>query len=237
MKHRNFAVAAALAATFCFSLGFAGCKPETPPEPTPEHTHTFSDWMTDEKNHWRECTECHEKLVEQAHSFDNVTGFEYPAYTGDDPKYMPMLHVTAPEGKTGEIYIKEVWVCLTPKEGATLRVAYSTYDGGTFASHVDIPADQGGWTQAVFPRGGLPLKTYSYFRLQAVDESFTIREIVLIARDEAGEGEPFLMKLENVGEGNNGQEGERRKGLIDEQQFPNEKRECTVCHYPEPKTE
>lgn len=237
MKHRFFAVAAVIAATFCVSLGLAGCKPETPAE-TP-HEHTFSDWLSNEQRHWRECTICHQELTGSAHSFDNVTGYEYPAYQRTATQNLPILHATAPEGKEeelGEIYIREAWVCLTPKEGATLRVAYSTGVGGTFASYADVSADKGGWVKVTFPQA-LRLKTYSYFRLQALEDNITVREIVIFGSDKEGKAEPFLMELANVGDSNKGQEGERRKGLIDMQQLPNEKRECTVCGYPEPKAE
>lgn len=236
MKHRLFAVTAAVSVALCFSFGLSACKTETPPDPTPEHEHTFGDWMMDETTHWRECTECHEKLVESAHSFDNITGAGYPAYTGTASENLPLLKATAPEGKSGAIYVKEVWACLTPKEGADLQVAYSTGPKGTFANHVDLSADEGGWTKAAFAGDGLLLSTYSYFRLQAIGGDFTVREIVLLGSDAEGKEAYFLLKLENTGDSNKGQEGERRKGLIDEQQFPNEKRECTVCGYSQPKT-
>ena len=235
MKRRFFAVAGTLAVTLFVSFGFAGCKPSEPdPEPEPPHSHVFSDWLTDEEKHWQECTVCHQILIENTHTFDNVTGFEYPAYLDAT---MPMLRVTTPADKTGEVYIKEVWACLTKKEGASLRVAYSPNPEGTFAGYVDISAEEGGWTKMSFPNAGLRAKLYSYFRLQAVGDSLTVREIIFFGSDEEGKETYFLMNVENTGPDFSGQEGNRQKGLIDEQQFPNEKRECTVCHYPEPKTQ
>lgn len=228
MKHKIIALAA-VAAAICMAAGFAACKPQGT---EPEHEHSYGDWISGPETHWRECETCHEKFAEAKHSYRNVVGQNYTVYlNGSMPN--PILRLSA-EGSSNEVLVKEVWVCVQ-SETASLRVSYSASEGGTFASNAEIPAGSSGWTKAGFPAAGMLLSAASYFRLDAVGSDITVQEIVFLGCRTDAEEELFLLTPEIVGA--TGQEYNRQKGLIDAQQFPNEKRECYLCHYPEPKTQ
>lgn len=232
MKHKFSIITATLSAALCLVPGLAGCKPNDPTPEACEHEYG-DDWIQGPETHWRECLICHEKFVEATHTFRNVVGQSYTVYNSKNAP-IPLLKVSA-EGDPREILIKEVWVC-TESETASLRISYSTSSEGTFAGSVEIPVGSYGWVKAgEFPGGGLVLSTYSFFRLQASVDDMNVQEIVFLA-SRAGEEETLFL-LTPALFGATGQEGNRQKALIDAQQFPKEKRECYVCHYPEPKAE
>lgn len=229
MKHKFSILTAALAATLCLIPGLAACKPE--PEPETPHDHVFSDWIQGPETHWRECEICHEKLVESKHTFRNMVGQSYTMYAGED-SVRPVLFLSA-ENSAKEYYIKEVWACMESESG-TLRIACSSSENGTYARYADLTVEKG-WQKATFSGNGERLAVSSYIRLEAIGNPLTIEEIVFLASDKEGTEEPVLLNVKVVSV--SGQEGNRQKALIDAQQFPNEKRECYVCHYPEPKTQ
>lgn len=233
MRHRFTVAVALLSAAVCLAAaGLTGCKPGDP-APVP-HEHEYGDWVQGPETHWWECSICHEKFAEATHTYRNVVGQSYTLYNSESAA-TPILKVSA-EGDPSEILIKEVWVC-SGSEKASLSISYSTRSDGTFAGSVEIPVGSYGWVKAAgeFPGGGLLLSTYSYFRLQASDDDMIVQEIVFLASREGEEENLFLLTPALFDA--TGQEGNRRKALIDAQQFPNEKRECYVCHYPEPKAE
>lgn len=228
MKHKFSIITAALAAALCLVPGLAGCKPSETETP---HEHVFGDWIQGPETHWRECEVCHEKFVEATHTFRNVVGQSYSMFSGEN-SVRPVLFLSAENSKK-EYYIKEVWVCMESESG-TLRIACSSSEGGTFARNVDLSVEKG-WQKATFSEDGERLALSSYIRLEAIGSPLTINEIVFLAGDAEGKEELVLLNAEVVSA--SGQEWSRQKALIDAQQFPNEKRECYVCHYPEPKAE
>lgn len=235
MRNKLLGASVLIAASLLFSAGLAGCKPGEPPVPEHEHEN-LTGWQTSPETHWHECKICQYHFVEEKHIYADVTGGECTVYATEGA-IRPMLHLTASEGETRELYIKEAWVFNAGKEGrpGKLRVAYSTGPDGTFNGYEEVSGAQLGWQKITFPQDGLRLLTYSYIRLQAITMDFDLGEIVFVANDSKGTGENVLLTPELVGL--TGQQLSNYKAVIDAQYFPGEKRECYICHYPEPKTQ
>lgn len=235
MKKKFFAACAAVAAALMAVAGFAGCKPDdTPVDPSDDHQHVYGDWIQGPETHWRECEICHVKFAEGKHIYRYVTGLDCSLDPSKDA-VKPTLKLTAPEGETRDLYVKEIWACIDTAEGK-LRVGPGTNSKITFYNFVEIDAAEGGWQKADMGSSeGFRLRTYSYFGLQAVGVQLKVNEIVFLANDAQGTGELVLLKPEIV----DAPQGmmPNLSGLIDYQQFPKEKRACYTCYLPAPEQE
>ncbi len=255
MKHKLSLAGVLLAATLILSAGLSGCKPgehdhvygEWNPgdgvhwreceicKTREEEEHTYGNsWITDQTSHWRECEVCHKKFAESKHIYVDVTGGSCTLYAAENA-FLPMLHLSAPEEESRELYVKEVWAYFQEETPGALRVAYSSGQGGTFNGNVEISAQQRGWQKAVFPNAGRRLLINSFIRLQAITMNLKIGEIVFLANDEKGTGETVLLSAELVNVP--ATQLSVYKPLLDAQYFPGEKRECYSCRFPEPKTQ
>lgn len=196
------------------ALCFAGCSGgEEQGNTEPSCPHTYTEWLHDEKVHYQICPLCGQRHDEEEHRFIQAYGQAYSLKTGDASAIVRVFS----EEKGASV--KEIWVYTGPSAG-TLRVSRAATENGGYYSFNDLVLDGlAGWKQVPL-EGEISLTSYPFFRLTAIGEEISVREIAFLGGEEGGE-----LSLLNA---------ESQKGaLLDCRQFPGARRICRVCEYEE----